>query len=192
MSNILIMRTICSYTAFVLLLLAGACTSSPTASAPTEDALPPVDEDQLILRLSADLVAEPQTQAEQDRNAIINYAIDNVLDVQSTSSQLYYWVLKEGKGEFVKWGDRIQANYKGYFLNGKVFDSTTGRNPLEFYVGNMIDGWNEGLEKVKPGGKILLLIPSHLGYGEEGLKDGKGKVIVPPNEVLVFEIEVLE
>jgi len=185
---------------FLLLFLpplALACSENAPSTTEEEPAvseeIPAEEEDAIMLRLSADLVADPQSQGQKDRNAIINYAIDNVLDVQSTESQLYYQVLRPGEGEPIEWGDRLRAHYKGYFLDGKVFDSSYRRDePLEFYLGNTIPGWNEGLEKINVGGKILLLVPSHLGYGEEGLKSGKKKVLVPPHEVLVFEIEVLQ
>lgn len=151
-----------------------------------------VTEDDLILRLSADLSADTSTQAERDRNTIVNYAIDNLLDMKGTSSGLYYQILEEGQGDFIKWGDKINVHYKGYFLNGRVFDSSYKRNkPLNFYVGNMVMGWNEGLQLIKPGGKILLLIPSELAYAEKGFQNAKGKDLVPPNTNLAFEIEVL-
>lgn len=62
---------------------------------------------------------------------------------------------------------------------------------MDFYIGNMIPGWNEGLQLLKVGGKARFLVPSHLGYGEEGFKDGEA-YLVPPNRVLVFELEVLK
>ena len=63
---------------------------------------------------------------------------------------------------------------------------------MEFYIGNMIDGWNEGLQLLRPGGRVKFLVPSHLAYKEEGVKDSKGNVLVPPNAVLAFDLEVLE
>ena len=151
------------------------------------------EEDELILRLSGDLVANPQTQAETDQNAIVNYAIDEFLDVQRTSSGLYYQILEEGEGDLLAWADRVRAHYRGYFLDGKEFDSSYRRDkPMEFYIGNVVPGWNEGLQLLRPEGKARLLIPSHLGYGEEGLKDSRERYIVPPNKVLIFELEVLK
>ncbi len=153
----------------------------------------PVNEDELVLRLSSDLVAEPQTNWEWERNAILNYAIDHLLDVQASPSGLYWQLLEAGQGDTIRWGDKLRAHYRGYFLDGREFDSSYQRNkPIEFYVGNMIDGWNEALLQMQPGAAALLLVPSHLGYGEKGLTDSRGNVLVPPNTVLVFEIKVLE
>jgi FKBP-type peptidyl-prolyl cis-trans isomerase FkpA len=182
-----------------LVLLAGSCGGGPSpgqdgeeaAAAPTEE---PVDEDEVIMRLSGDLVAAPRTQAEKDRNTIVNYALDSLLDVRATESGLYYQIRREGKGEPIEWGDRLKVHYKGYFLeSGRVFDSSYRRGePIEFYVGNMIDGWNEGLQLLRPGAEALFLVPSHLAYGEEGFPNSEGTYIVPPNKVLAFEVEVLE
>ncbi|MEL7414222.1 MAG: FKBP-type peptidyl-prolyl cis-trans isomerase, partial [Pseudomonadota bacterium] len=71
-------------------------------------------------------------------------------------------------------------------------DSRAQDRTLEFYVGNMIDAWNEGLQLIKVGGRIQLMVPSQLGYGEEGLVSSFGRTIVPPHQILVFEVEVLE
>lgn len=182
-----------------LVLLAGACGEAPSsgqeeeaeaASPPAE----PVDEDELIMRLSGDLVATPGTQAEKDRNTIVNYALDSLLDVRATDSGLYYLIRRRGEGDPIGWGDRVKVHYKGYFLeSGRVFDSSYRRaEPIEFYVGNMIDGWNEGLQLLRPGAKALFLVPSHLAYGEEGVQNSEGAYVVPPNKVLAFELEVLE
>ncbi len=158
---------------------------APVAEAP--------DEDQVLLQLSAYLIGEPESQAEEDQNAIINYAIEKAIPLQRSRSGLFYRILEEGQGEQLEWGDYVSAHYKGYFLNGRVFDSSYRREkPIQFYIGNMVDGWNEGLQLIRPGGKILLLIPSHLAYGEEGFPDGKEGFIVSPNTPLAFEVEVLE
>jgi hypothetical protein len=151
----------------------------------------PVSEDELILRLSGDLFADPVGQPKIDRNIIVNYAIDNLLDVYGTPSGLYYQIIEQGTGSPIEWGDRITVHYKGYELDGKEFDSSYKRGqPLTFYVGNMITGWNEGLQLVNTGGKIMLIVPSNLAYGEEGFLTPKGDTLIKPNTVLAFDIEV--
>lgn len=178
----------------LLICLAVACKQSKSEEKmPVEPEKLAVNEDELVMRLSVDLVAEPQTQWQRERNDIINYAIDNMLDIQSTSSGLYYQIIEPGAGGSIRWADQVRVHYRGYFLNGQEFDSSYKRDkPIDFYVGNMIDGWNEGLKMLKPGAKALFIVPSHLGYGEKGLSDGKEGMLVPPNTVLVFEMEVLE
>ena len=171
----------------------GKDTTQQAQAAPQDQAAERVDEDQAILQLSSYLIAEPQNQAEKDQNAIVNYAIDELIPLERTNSGLLYRILDEGEGEKLKWGDYISAHYKGYFLDGKVFDSSYRRDkPLQFYIGNMVPGWNEGLQLIAPGGRMLLLVPSPLGYAEKGLPDGKEGFLVPPNTPLIFEVEVLE
>lgn len=152
-----------------------------------------VDEDALIMRLSGYLIGDPQTQAEIDNNLIVNYAIDNLLDIKPTRSGLYYQILKEGEGPLIKWADQVVVHYKGYFFDGQVFDSSYKKDkPLTFYVGNMISAWNEGLQLLQKKSKALILAPSELAYGPQGFQNRKGQDVVPPNTVLVFELEVLQ
>ncbi len=169
-----------------------ACGDAPQeaqTAAPVEEKKEITDD--LVMRLSMEMIANPTTQAEQDKNTILNYAIDNNLEVQMTQKGLFFLIKKEGEGDLLKWGDKISVNYKGQFLDGKIFDSTQSE-PMTFYIGNMIDGWNEGLQLLRTGGKAIFLVPSALAYGEEGLKDKKERSIIPENAVLRFDIEVLE
>lgn len=146
------------------------------------------NEDDLLVSLASELIAYPQTQAELDKNTIINYMMDEGIELQSTSSGLYYQMIEHGEGTTAEWGDWVKVNYKGYTLDGKVFDSSYKRGkPIEFYIGNMIAGWNEGLQLMKPGGKVLFVVPSGLAYGPKGLGD-----VIPPNTTLAFEVELLD
>lgn len=177
---------------FVMGSACGSKTDTNNATETPVEAAPVVNEDDLLLRLSAYLSTDT-SRAARDQNAIVDYAIENLIDVQPTNSGLFYRILQPGEGEPIAWGDFLSAHYKGYLLNGKVFaDSRAQDRTLEFYVGNMIDAWNEGLQLIQVGGKIQLLVPSHLGYGPEGLVSSMGRVIVPPHQILVFEVEVLE
>jgi len=153
----------------------------------------PVDEDEVIFQLSAYLIAESGNKAEQQQNRIVNYAIDEMLPLEQTSSGLFYHIVRQGEGEDIEWGDYLSAHYKGYFLDGKEFDSSYRKeSPMSFYVGNMIPAWNEALQLLKPGGKMLLIAPSQLAYAEKGVKTASGDYLVPPDEPLVFELEILE
>ncbi|GJM34269.1 MAG: hypothetical protein DHS20C18_32700 [Saprospiraceae bacterium] len=182
---------------FLLLTLIIACQQAPTEKSepvaePEFEVGPPPSEEELIIRLSPGLTADAQNQAEIDRNTLINLAIAKKLDLHATNTGIYYRILREGEGESIKWGDRLRVHYKGNLLNGQVFDSSYDRGqPLEFYVGNMIPAWNEGLQLIKPGGAIELYAPSDLAYGKDGFPDGQGGFLVPPNSILVFRVEVL-
>lgn len=173
------------YTCCICLFLA-ACTNNPSADNATTT-VPKVNEDDLLMRLSSELSSDTSTQAIKDKNAILNYAIENMLDIKSTPSGLYYQITKQGTGKNAAWGDQVTAHYKGYDLNGNTFDSSMKRNkPIEFYVGNMVKGWNEGMELLNVGSKALFLLPSHLAYAERGVKN-----VIPPHTPLVFEVELL-
>ena len=173
---------------FALLLL--SCGNASPSKQPPKDSIEikkSANEEDLLLSAASDLVANPRTQAEKDKNSIINYMMDQGIELQSTNSGLYYQIIEEGTGKNVEWGDWVKVHYKGYTLDGKVFDSSYKKGkPIEFYVGNMIAGWNEGLELMKPGGKAFLVVPSGLAYKEKGLLD-----IIPPNTTLAFEVELL-
>lgn len=154
--------------------------------------VPEVDEDEAIMQLSAYLIAEPATLAEEQQNAIVNYALDEIIPLQRARSGLFYRILDPGKGQPLEWGDYVSAHYKGYLLDGQAFDSSYRKGrPIKFYIGNMIDGWNEGLQLIREGGRIQLFVPSQLGYKERGVPDGKDGYLIPPDTPLVFEVEVL-
>lgn len=108
----------------------------------------------------------------------------------SLPSGLMYVVLAEGTGDKTpKRGTTISAHYTGRLLNGTKFDSSVDRgNPLQFPagVGRVIKGWDEAFLSMKKGEKRILIIPSHLGYGEMGIGP------IPPNATLVFEVELLD
>jgi FKBP-type peptidyl-prolyl cis-trans isomerase FkpA/FKBP-type peptidyl-prolyl cis-trans isomerase FklB len=90
-------------------------------------------------------------------------------------------------GPFLIQDEEIKMNYKGYFLDGKVFDSSYLRGqPIKFKIGTKISGWNIGLTRFKSKGKGKLLIPSRFAYGEKGVEG-----LIPPNTPLIFDIEVI-
>ncbi len=173
-----------------LVFLFYSCTNAPNSPTPkdTIEVKKSENEDDLLVSLAAELISNPRTQAEKDKNTILNYAMDEGIEVQATSTGLYYQIIEAGTGENAQWGDWVMVNYKGYTLDGKVFDASYKKGkPIEFYVGNMISGWNQGLELMKPGGKALFLIPSALAYGEKGFPG-----FIKPNTVLAFEVELLK
>ncbi len=99
-----------------------------------------------------------------------------------SKSGLFYHLDRKGTGEIPVAGSSYIVNYKGTFLDGKLFDQGEA---IEMPMGQMIDGFNEGLEIIRVGGKGTLIIPSKLGYGEN--TNGP----IPGNSALVFEIEIL-
>ena len=138
--------------------------------------------------LENDMIENPETQAEKDQNKIVKYAMENDMDVKRTESGIYYTIEKEGEGEHPTTSSKVTAHYKGYLLDGQVFDSSYKRGqPLEFGLGQVIPGWQEAIPMLKKGGKGTFIIPSGLAYGQRGAGNA-----IPPNAVLVFEIELVD
>jgi FKBP-type peptidyl-prolyl cis-trans isomerase FkpA len=107
-------------------------------------------------------------------------------DARSNINGVYYTMMKEGTGRNIAVTDTLTVFYKGYlFADGSVFDETKEK-PATFPLARLIKGWQVGLTQCKVGGKIKLLIPSGLAYS---IRTRAPKI--PPNSVLVFEIEVV-
>lgn len=107
--------------------------------------------------------------------------------VKTTASGLQYKVITEGKGVAPKATDVVMVNYEGRLIDGTVFDSSYERGePVEFALNQVIPGWTEGLQLMKPGAKYELYIPSDLAYGESGNPD------IEPNSTLIFTVELLD
>jgi len=108
-------------------------------------------------------------------------------EVKTTKSGLQYEIVKAGTGATPKISDTVVCHYKGTFIDGEVFDSSYQRGePAQFPVDRVITGWTEALQLMKVGAKWKLFIPSDLAYGESGNRG------IPPNTVLLFEIELLD
>jgi peptidylprolyl isomerase len=84
----------------------------------------------------------------------------------------------------------VTVHYTGFLMDSTKFDSSLDRDePLVFRlgVGQVIDGWDEGLMSMRTGGKRKLIIPYHLAYGEDGMPG-----LIPPEADLVFDVELLD
>ena len=115
------------------------------------------------------------------------------LTAGKTPSGLHYVITNQGDGAKVEARKKVKVNYTGKLLNGNVFDSSVEAKfghvePIEFTVGvgQVIKGWDEGLQLFNVGGKGTLFIPSSLGYGIRG-----AGASIPPNSILVFDVEVV-
>ena len=117
-----------------------------------------------------------------DIKLIDDYIKANSLDAIKTPQGVYYVVDTIGGAEKPLITNQVTANYKGYFLDGVVFDSGTN---VVFDLFGVIPGWQIGIPKFGKGGKGKLLIPSKLGYGTS---DVNGRT----NAVLIFDIELID
>lgn len=112
-----------------------------------------------------------------------------------TPTGLKYVDVKIGTGPVVRVGNRVSVHYTGWLkgkfgIAGKKFDSSRDRNePFQFIVGTgqVIPGWDEGVQGMQVGGVRKLIVPAALGYGSRGAGEN-----IPPNATLIFEIELLK
>ena len=108
--------------------------------------------------------------------------------VFKTQDGLQYRVMKAGKGKSPQSGDdTVTVTYKGWLINGKVFDQTKPGQTADFPAGQLIPGWVEALSLMKEGDSWQLVVPSELGYGAEGAGND-----IPPNQTLVFDMTLLK
>jgi peptidylprolyl isomerase len=108
----------------------------------------------------------------------------------TTPSGLKYVELVVGKGPTPKEGDTVFVHYTGWLTNGKKFDSSVDRGQPFYFVlgrGQVIKGWDEGVDSMHVGGKRKLTIPPELAYGAKGYPGA-----IPPNSTLIFEVELLK
>lgn len=106
--------------------------------------------------------------------------------VKTTKSGLQYKVIREGAGTPPKATDTVVVNYEGRLIDGKVFDSSYERGePIAFPLNQVIAGWTEGLQLMKPGAEYELYVPAELAYGDIGAPD------IEPNSTLIFKVELL-
>jgi len=132
------------------------------------------------------------------------FAVDDALSIQANQdylaanakkagvivrpSGLQYKILRNGFGKRPKSTDTVRVYYTGTLINGTVFDGTSPGLPASFRVnGGIIPGWSEALQIMREGDHWQLVIPAHLAYGARGSQGG----IVPPNQTLVFDIQLI-
>lgn len=127
-----------------------------------------------------------EKQKIMDEELIQAYLTDNKLTSQKLASGLHHLVVEEGTGTaFPNINSMVEVKYRGRLLNDRVFDQTDDDKSIEFGLSQVIVGWQEGLQLMKKGGKSILIIPSHLGYGARDLSG------IPANSVLIFDIELV-
>jgi peptidyl-prolyl cis-trans isomerase A (cyclophilin A) len=107
-----------------------------------------------------------------------------------TESGLRYQIIQKGNGTQAEKGKKVSVHYQGALENGQVFDSSYKRKqPIEFQlgVGQVIEGWDEGIALLQVGDKARFVIPSYLGYGASGAGG-----VIPPDATLVFDVELMD
>lgn len=138
----------------------------------------------IILVMFISTSCKKDDQGKIDRDLIEAYVLENNLDGQFTESGLYYIISEPGGNDHPNVYSRVSVYYKGYKLDGTVFDEhlESEADPVTFGLYSVITGWQEGLQLIGRKGRIKLIIPSGLAYGQSG----QGSI--GPNEILVFDI----
>ena len=103
--------------------------------------------------------------------------------VTTTASGLQYCVIRAGTGASPTANDVVNVTYRGWLIDGTVFDETPAGQVATFPAGQLIPGWVEALQLMKEGDEWEIVIPSELGYGERGAGG-----VIPPNQTLVFNM----
>jgi len=142
----------------------------------------------IVLILTVSVITSCKTKSEKEIEERDAYLQENNITVAPTESGLYYVEIEEGTGEQAGVFDYVRVHYEGTFLNGEVFDSSNGKEPIDFQLGKgeVISGWDEGIAYMKEGGKAKLIIPSELAYGSYG------NYSIPGYSTLVFTVELVK
>jgi len=132
-----------------------------------------------------------RAKREEEAKKAAQEALDKLAaGFDQTDSGLRYKIIQKGSGAQAEKGKSVSVHYEGSLDNGQVFDSSYRRkDPITFTlgIGQVIQGWDEGIALLKEGDKARFVIPSYLGYGERGAGG-----VIPPNATLVFDVELLK
>ena len=142
--------------------------------------------DERIAKMKEDHPEETAVAAQQ----LAEYLAKNKIEVEPTQSGLYYVMTQEGNGEKPEVGQIVKVHYTGKLLDGTVFDSSVERGEpisIPIGVGQVIPGWDEGIQLMSKGEKGVLYIPYYLAYGEQQ----RGEKITPFSN-LVFDVELVD
>ncbi|MDD3292485.1 MAG: FKBP-type peptidyl-prolyl cis-trans isomerase [Candidatus Pacebacteria bacterium] len=126
----------------------------------------------------------------QENSASLSDSVAVKQSNEESKPELKIETMEQGQGQEVKKGDFISVHYTGYLEDGTKFDSSVDRGEpfnLQIGVGQVIQGWDQGIIGMKIGEKRKLTIPPELGYGSAGAGG-----VIPPNATLIFEVELLE
>jgi FKBP-type peptidyl-prolyl cis-trans isomerases 1 len=145
----------------------------------------------MLTKIRAETMKQQQASAKGNAAASAAFMAKMAKEpgVKTTADGLEYKVDKEGTGASPKPDDMVSVNYTGKLPDGTVFDSSAmhGDKPATFRLGDVIQGWVEGLQLMKEGAKYTFYIPPKLAYGERG---AGGKI--GPEQALVFDVELVK
>ena len=120
----------------------------------------------------------------KNEQEITDYIAKNKLTAQKSGSGLYYVINEAGTGAQPTANSNVTVAYKGYYADGKVFDQSSDKG-ITFGLQQVIKGWTEGIAYFKEGGSGILLVPAHLGYGNNDYSS------IPGGSVLIFDVKLI-
>jgi FKBP-type peptidyl-prolyl cis-trans isomerase FklB len=154
-----------------------------------EPLMPPAEMNTTLMELKRKVVNQQRARAKETELQYVaegkKFMEENAAKegVKTTASGLQYRILEEGTGKTPKATDQVTVNYRGTLTNGNEFDSSYKRGePTSFPLNGVIKGWTEGLQLIKEGGKIQLVVPPELAYGDRGPL---------ANRTLIFDVELI-
>lgn len=140
----------------------------------------------LFLALTVLVLVSCSTYNDQDKKRfdekILTYLKKRKIKCTRSDSGLYYKIIEEGSGAYIKFQDEVTFTYHGTLIDGTVFDEQ--KKPVSFKVRDLIAAWKEIMLELKPGAKAFLVAPPQLGYGEYKLDD------IPQQSILIYTIEI--
>ncbi len=140
-------------------------------------------------RIRAEQEKQVKAMSERNLEAGEAFLVENAKKegVIVTDSGLQYKVISEGTGPQPIASDTVEVHYEGRLISGDIFDSSIARGePVSFPLNGVIPGWSEGVQLMRVGSKFQFSIPAQLAYGSSGTGP------IPPNSVLIFEVELLQ
>lgn len=149
----------------------------------------PEEQQKAIQNLQQASQAKMMADAEKNKAISAEFLEKNKArpNVKTTSTGLQYEVMKPGAGKKPTLKDKVTVHYTGTLVTGQKFDSSHDRGqPAEFPVNGIIKGWQEALQMMPEGSVYRLYIPPELAYGAQAQPG------IPPNSVLVFDVELLK
>ena len=154
-----------------------------------EPLMSPQEMNTMLVELKRKVVAEQQAKRHESELQMVaegnKFLEENAKKpgVVTTPSGLQYKIVEPGSGNNPGPTDEVTVNYRGTLINGQEFDSSYSKGkPVSFPLNGVIKGWTEGVQLVKPGGKIQLFIPPQLAYGDRGPL---------AHRTLIFDVELI-
>lgn len=138
--------------------------------------------------LEEEYYRQMESNKDLESELLAEYIKEHNIKANPTESGLYYIQKKAGKGAKAEMGKTVSVHYTGRLLDGTIFDTSEGREPISFPLGagRVIPGWEEGVSLMRVGEKATLIIPSSIGYGSYDAG------MIPPYSTLVFEVELVD